>query len=337
MRRFFWFQGVLALLGTAGCHPASAAVGLPLTLVADVALPGKAARFDYQDLDPARGHLVIAHMNDASVVIVNLSDGSVAKVLPGIPVARGVIVGGEVGRIFITSSPDKLVILDSASLTEIARVDTGKSPDGVGWDPVHQIVGVSDQGDGALSLIAAAGSGKRTPVPLGTETGNVVFDPSRRVFWVSVVTASPPDQLVAVDPTTASVTTRLDLPGCEGAHGLRLHPDGQSAFIACENNGVLARVDLGGAHRVVTAKTGSDPDVLGVDPGLGWLYVAAESGDLTVFDLKQPGLVSIDREHPGDNAHSVAVDPATHHVYFPLEAGPNGTPVLRIMRPTGGR
>jgi hypothetical protein len=28
--------------------------------------------------------------------------------------------------------------------------------------------------------------------------------------------------------------------------------------------------------------------------------VAAESGDLVVFDIGQPGLVAIDHEHPGD-------------------------------------
>ena len=48
-------------------------------------------------------------------------------------------------------------------------------------------------------------------------------------------------------------------------------------------------------------------------------------------------IVVIDKEHPGDNAHSVAVDPSTHHVFFPLVSGPNGTPVLRIMRPAGGK
>jgi hypothetical protein len=170
---------------------------------------------------------------------------------------------------------------------------------------------------------------------LGVETGNVVFDATRGVFWASVVTTSPPDQLVAIDPVAASVMTRIDLPGCDGAHGLRLHPDGQSAFVACEGNDVLARVELGGAHEVVTENTSAGPDVLSIDPGLGWLYVAAESGDLTVFDINQPGLVTIDSEHPGDNAHSVAVDPATHHVFFPLTAGSNGTPVLRIMRPSG--
>jgi hypothetical protein len=316
---------------TGGGTPAA----LPLVLVADVALPGKAVRFDYEDIDPARGHLVIAHMNDASVLVVNLSDGAVAKLLPDIPTARGVIVGDDAGRIFVTSSPDKLVLIDNQSLAEIARVTTGNAPDGVGWDPVHQTVGVSDQADGAVSLIAGAGSGKRTQIKLGVETGNVVFDATRGVFWASVVTASPPDQLVSIDPVAAKVTAQIDLPGCDGAHGLRLHPDGASAFVACENNDVLARVDLGGAHGVVTAKTGSGPDVLSVDPGLGWIYVAAESGDLTVFDIGKPGLVKIDGEHPGDNAHSVAVDPATHRVFFPLMAGPNGTPVLRIMRPSG--
>ena len=39
---------------------------LPLVLVADAPLPGSANRFDYQDIDAARGHLIMAHMNDAS-------------------------------------------------------------------------------------------------------------------------------------------------------------------------------------------------------------------------------------------------------------------------------
>jgi DNA-binding beta-propeller fold protein YncE len=307
---------------------------LPLVLVADVDLPGGATRFDYQDIDRGLGHLVIAHMNDGAVLVVKLSDGSVLKELAGIPVARGVIVADEVGTIFVTSSPSQLVLIDNTSLTEITRVDTGLGPDGVGWDPPDKVVGVSDQADGALSLIADAGKGKRTQVRLGTATGNAVFDPTRGWFWITVVTAKPPDQLVGVDPTAAKIKSTIELPGCGGAHGLRLHPDGQSAFIACESNDVLARVALGGAHTIATASTGSGADVLAIDPGLGWLYVAAESGDLTVFDISRPGLALIGHDHPGNNAHSVAVDPVSHRVFFPLMAGPKGTPILRIMRPT---
>src|SRR5262249_8334860 len=150
--------------------------------------------------------------------------------------------------------------------------------------------GVSDQGDGALSLIAKAGRGARTQVKLGSETGNVVYDTARKQFWITVVRDAPPDQLVEVDPASAKGTTSIALPGCRGAHGLRIHPDDKSAFIACEDNDTLARVELDGKHAIATGATGKDPDVLSVDAGQGWLYVAAESGDLTVFDLAKPGV-----------------------------------------------
>lgn len=322
--------------GTASRDAATSAPSLPLVHVADVPLPGKPVRFDYQALDSAKGNLIIAHMNDASVVVVKARDGSLVKVVPGIPTPRGVVVADDVGRIFITSSPDRLVILDNTSFKVIARVSTGHAPDGDGWDPEDRIVAVSDQRDGAVSLISKAGSGRRRQVRVGLETGNVVFDAKRGVFWVTVVKPTPPDQLVSIDPVAAKATGSIPLPGCSGAHGLRIHPDGRSAFVACESNSKVIRVDLIGAtHALDIAPSGAEPDVPAIDPGLGWLYVAAESGDLRVFDIDQPGLSTIDREHPGDRSHSVAVDPTTHHVFFPLEKGPAGKPILRIMKPAG--
>jgi YVTN family beta-propeller protein len=310
----------------------SAPTGTLLTLVNDVPLPGAANRFDYQEIDSANGQLVVAHMNDNAVLVLSLADGSVKKLLPNIPTPRGVAVGD--GKIFVTSTPSKLVIIDATTLAEITRVDTGTSPDGDAFDPDDKIVGVSDQGDGALSLIASSGMGTRTPVPLGTETGNVVYDASRKQFWITVVKASPPDQLVEVDPKAATVTASIRLPGCSGAHGLRIHPDGQSAFIACEDNDKLARVDLGSTHAITIAATGAGPDVLSIDANKGWLYVSAESGDVTIWDINQPGTALVGHVHPGDNAHTVAADPATHRVFFPLPQGTGSTPVLRVMRPS---
>jgi YVTN family beta-propeller protein len=325
----------LALVAFAACTHGggSSPSGTLLSLVADVPLPGAANRFDYQEIDSANGQLVVAHMNDNSVLVLALADGSVKKLLPNIPTPRGVGVGG--GKIFVTSTPSKLVIIDAVALTEITRVTTGTSPDGDAYDPDDQIVGVSDQGDGALSLIANDGTGTRTPVSLGSETGNVVYDNTRRQFWITVVKSSPPDQLVEVDPKAATVTTSIPLPGCNGAHGLRLHPDGQSAFIACEDNSKLARVDLG-SQAIALGDTGTGPDVLSIDAAKGWLYVAAESGDLTIWDINQPGAALVGHDQPGGNSHTVAADPATHRVFFPLPQGTGSTPVLRIMNPSGG-
>ncbi len=274
-------------------------------------------------------------MNDASVVVASTVDGSLIKLIAGIPTPRGVVVAEDAKRVFITSSPNELVVIDSESLKELGRVATGRSPDGVAWDSEHRIVGVSDQRDGALSLIVDSGMGARKQVALGRETGNVVFDARRSSFWITVVTAAGPDRLISVDPLTAKVVATIPIPGCSSAHGLRIHPDGKSALIACEGNSKLARVELDGQHGVAFAPTGSTPDVLAIDAGLGLLYVAAESGDLRVFDLTKAGVVSVGRERPGPASHSVAVDAVTHHVFFPLAVGPHGTPVLRIMRPVG--
>lgn len=76
-------------------------------------------------------------------------------------------------------------------------------------------------------------------------------------------------------------------------------------------------------------------DSTNIDTGLGWLYVASESGVLTVFDVNQPAVPLVGQDQPGNNSHSVAVDQATHRLFFPLMAGPNATPVLCIMRPSG--
>jgi DNA-binding beta-propeller fold protein YncE len=303
---------------------------LPLQEVADVPLPGGATRFDYVDLDPTRGVLVLAHMNDGTVLLTDL-DGAVLAEVGGVPTARGVAVAPELGRVFVTSSPDQVVAIDLETFEVVGRYDAGRSPDGVAWDPDHQVIGVSDQGEGALSLLADAGSGAAPKVAIGDETGNVRYDAGRGWFWITAVRAGG-DVLAAVDPTTAEVVRELDLPGCEGAHGLRLHPDGASAFVACERNDVVARVDLEGGH-VDTAASGRGPDVLALDPGLGFLYLASESGELVVYALDRPGVVDLDHEEPGDSAHTVEVDPASHRVYLPLEDGGDGRPILRILRP----
>jgi hypothetical protein len=79
-------------------HPGRAAAGTGLLArVADVPLPGGATRFDYQEIDTGKGLLVLAHMRDDSVLLLDLADGSVRKELTGIPTPRGVAVAANAG------------------------------------------------------------------------------------------------------------------------------------------------------------------------------------------------------------------------------------------------
>ena len=75
------------------------------------------------------------------------------------------------------------------------------------------------------------------------------------------------------------------------------------------------------------------PDVLAFDPGWHRLYVASESGIVSIFDERGPELQPVG-EYRAPHAHSVAVDPRTHRVYLPLE-NVDGKPVLRILETAG--
>src|SRR3569623_838017 len=104
----------LAALVVCACSPhGSAPSGDLLSLVGDVPLPGGATRFDYQEIDRGKGQLVVAHMNDAAVLILDLATGAVRQELPNIPTPRGVAIADDAGLIFVTSSPSHLVLIDN--------------------------------------------------------------------------------------------------------------------------------------------------------------------------------------------------------------------------------
>ena len=78
---------------------------------------------------------------------------------------------------------------------------------------------------------------------------------------------------------------------------------------------------------------GASPDVPAFDSRLRRLYVAAESGEVAVFAEHGHGLRKLGQAMLAAEAHTVAVDPRTHLVYFPLERGSDGRPELRVMAP----
>jgi len=91
-------------------------------------------------------------------------------------------------------------------------------------------------------------------------------------------------------------------------------------------------LDLRAGRVTASFPVGDQPDVLAFDPGLGRLYVAAESGVVAVFGRRGRTLDPLGRGFLADGAHTVAVDPKTHDVFFPLPEV-DGVPVLRIMAP----
>jgi DNA-binding beta-propeller fold protein YncE len=316
-------------LATTPTTSTRAAPTLPLRLVADLALPGRTSRFDYESVDAHRRRLYIAHLGDGNVIAFDTARRRIIRSVPGVAGVHGVLAVQALDRVFATATDaHQLVTISPEHLTIVGRTPAGSFPDGLDYEPLHRRIFVSDMTGQSEVVVDARGRRVRT-IPLGGEAGNVRYDAGSRRMLVAV---AGKEQLAAIDPGRLRVVSRTHLAGCEGSHGVYVDSARRLAFVACEDNAQLVVVDLRSGRATSRFPVGDGPDVLAFDASLGRLYVAAESGVVSVFAERGRSLRQLGRDELAPHAHSVAVDPTTHLVYFPLE-DVDGRPVLRIMRP----
>ncbi len=294
--------------------------------MADVPLPGGKSRFDYESLDPQSHRLYIAHLGANLVTVFDTQAGKVVGNVTGIKEVHGVLAVPETGKVYATATGDNQVaVIDPQSLSVIAKVPAADYPDGLAFDPDNGKLYVSDESGGTDTVIDTSTNKSVATIPLGGEAGNTQFDPVSHLIYVAVQSKG---QIVGIDPSTDQVVSRDDVQGCDYPHGLYINPARRTAFIGCERNNKLVVMDMLSMKVTSDFSVGQTPDVLAFDPSLGRLYVAAEEGDFTAFAQDDAGVRQIAKASVGANAHSVAVNPDTHHLYLPLEDS-GGQPALR--------
>lgn len=328
-----WASAVILALAASmpGCSQAGNPTSrLPLITVADMPLPGRATRWDYASLDAKRHHLFLAHLGDGAVVVFDTAQRKVIAIIPDVSRVHGVLYVPQLDRVYASATgTNEVVAIDAKTFKVIARTPGGDYPDGMAYAPGAHRLYVSDEHGGTDTVIDTESNKRIATIPLGGEVGNTQYDPISRHIFANAQTRG---QLAEIDPETNKVVARIDLPGAKSNHGLYIDAPARLAFVACEGNDKLLVLDL--ANRKVSASfnVAQDPDVLAFDPMLGWLYVAGESGQVSVFEVRGKTVSALGTARIGANAHVVAVDPVTHEAFFPLKPA-NGTPMLRIARP----
>ena len=319
----------LALL-VAGSPPMGGA--LPLSPVADVPLPGRASRFDYQAVDAAGRRLYVAHLGDGSLVAFDLDAQRVVQEVPGLPSVHGIALAPEKHLVFATVTADRaLALIDDRTFQVRARVPAGDYPNGLAYDPESGRVLVSNNSGVGVGVVDVESARGLPGIDVGGGAGNTQLDPGSGHVLAAVHGHA---YLADIDPAASRVASRIALDGVSTCHGLLVAAGLRLAFAACHGAGPsLVVVDLGSRRQVAALPLPPDVDVLAFDPGLRRLYAASEPGTVAVFAVAADRTVTeLGRGFVGANAHTVAVDPATHRVYFPL-ANLGGRPALRIMEP----
>ena len=334
MRTFTFAVGLAVAVSTplrSSATP-SAPASLPLSLVADLPLPGGASRFDYQWLDADQRRLYMAHLGDGSLLVFDLEGQRVIHEVPHLPSVHGVVLAPDLHLVLTTATASKsLALIDDSSLEVKARVPAGEYPNGLAYDPDSGRAFISNNSGPGIAVVDVKTARSLPSIDIGGGAGNTQYDTESR-HVLAAVHGLP--VLVDIDPMKSAISGRIKLRDVSSCHGLLVASKQRLAFAACHGaTPRLVVVDLRERRQTATLPLPAGIDVLAFDPSLLRLYGASETGTVVVFDVDAArGVTERGRGFVGPNAHTVAVDPVSHRVYFPL-ADVRGHPVLRVMNP----
>ncbi len=304
---------------------------LPLRVLSDVPLTGRATRLDYQSFDPQSGRLYIAHLGDDMLTVFDVKAEKVVGDIRDLKRVHGVLAVPELHRVYASATgTNELAVIDDRTLQVMARVPAGDYPDGVAYASKAKKIYVSDLHGKTDTVIDATTNQRIATIQFGGGAGNTQYDSSSEHIFVTV---DGVEEIAEIDLDTDRVIGHYPLTGCRGSHGLNIDSEHRLAFAACEDNAKLVIFDLETKKVTAIHTVGSDPDVLAFDRGLNRLYVSAESGVISVFDEKGRNLEKVGEGFFARDAHTIAVDASTHRVYLPLQ-NVGGKPVLRVALPS---
>ena len=306
-----------------------------LRTINTVPLPGPAARFDYASLDTTTGRLYVAHMGAGTLLVFDTHTQQPLADLPGFPGATGVLAIPDLGKVFVSvtalnpRASGEVAVVDQATQRVTDHIPAGRFPDGISYDPGRHRVQVSNEFGKSLTVLDAINGHVLATIDVGGEAGNNRYDSERDLIWVAVQSR---DEIVAVDPESWRVTARYSTPAGTHPHGMFVVADRGLLFVAGEASGRLEVFDLPARQFGASWPVGPSPDVLTYDPGIGRLYVASESGNVSVFAVEGRQVTKLGDQFVALGAHAIEVDPASHQLYLPIRAL-RGRPTMLVMAP----
>jgi YVTN family beta-propeller protein len=322
--------GALVIAGLSMATVRAAENAPSLKQIASIDLPGPPGkRFDYLVIDYDDGWLFSAHLAAGQTYVIDLKTNGVLHTIADTPGAEGLAYVPEERKVYTSNAGDNTIgVIDLSTMKVVRKIPTERKPDGSTYAAVAHKLYVSDERARALAVVDVRNDKVVTTIHFDSDTGVPIYDPNSKLVYVNL---QDRDELAAVDPQSDQVTARYRVEGCRGNHGMAFDTEHHRAFIACEDNDVLAVFDLD-AHKVIDLMPmAPGPDVVQYDPGLKRAYVACAGGFISVFQEDDPDHFRKLPDVPVQRrVHSLAVDVRTHRVYAP-EQEEGGRGVARML------
>src|SRR6266849_6081199 len=275
-------------------------------------VPGNGG-FDYLTIDSEARRLYLSH--GTQVDVVDADNGKVLGTIPDTPGVHGIAIASAFKHGFTSNGREnKVSMFDPATLQLIRKIDVGKGPDGIYYDPGSKRVFTNNHGTHDISALDAATGEVVGTVKAEGDGEQAVIGADGLIYVNSENTA----EVVVFDPKSLEVKKRFPIGVAQTPTGLAYDAKTNRLFIGCRNEPKMVVMDAA-TGKVIN----SFPIAVGVDyAGFDWdaklIFFSCGSGTLSIYHEKSAD----DYEDAGSvktqpSAKTMAFDPKTKKIFLP--------------------
>jgi DNA-binding beta-propeller fold protein YncE len=247
------------------------------------------------------------------VDVVDADSGKLVGTIPDTPGVHGIAIAPEFKHGFTSNGrEDKVSMFDPSTLTLIKKIDVGKGPDGIYYDPTtkrvftnnhgtHDITAIDAKSGDVVGTVKAEGDGEQAAIGDG----------------VIYVNSEDTNEVVVFDPKSLEVKNRFPIGVAKTPTGLGYDAKTKRLFIGCRNEPKLVVMDAVSGKVINSFPIGRGVDFGGFDPQAKLIFFSCSEGVLSIYHEKSAD----EYEDAGavktqPSAKTMAFDPKTKKVFL---------------------
>jgi DNA-binding beta-propeller fold protein YncE len=281
-------------------------------VVARWPVPGDGG-FDYVTIDSAARRLYVSHATQVDVV--DADSGKVVGSIPDTPGVHGAVVVSEFKHGFTSNGREaKVSMFDPSNLHVIRKIDVGKGPDGIYYDPGSKRVFTNNHGSHDITAIDAKSGEVVGTVKVEGDGEQAVIGADGLIY----VNSEDTNEVIVFDPKSLQVKKRFPVGVAKTPTGLAYDGKTNRLFIGCRKEPKMVVMDAGTGKVITSMPIGTGVDYAGFDPKARLVFFSCGQGVLSVFHEKSAdqyedeGAVTTQ-----PSAKTMAFDPKTEKIFLP--------------------
>src|SRR6266576_27630 len=241
---------------------------------------GGTGGFDYISIDSSARRLYVAHGTEVNVV--DADNGKLIGTIADTPGVHGIAIASEFKHGFTSNGREnKVSMFDSVTLALIKKIDVGKGPDGIYYDPESKRVFTNNHGSHDITAIDA-----KTGEVVGTVQAK--GDGEQAVIGDGVIYVNSEDtaEVLVFDPKSLEVKKRFPIGVAKTPTGLAYDAKTKRLFIGTRNEPKMVVMDATSGKVIDSFPIGRGVDYAGFDSQAKLIFFSCSEGVLNIFHEK---------------------------------------------------